>query len=187
VTALVLASSYGAIGVACAGWLLLRGERTPAAWVGALAVTLVWPLWMPFALSAGPLPSSSPRAAERRVARALARAREAARGTPREALLSEKDSERIVSEVARIARRLDLVESELAALNGAVAEPSAVRDRQLARLRGLALADGRALEELAERSELLATELALARFGEGDEVVRLVAELGARVEALATS
>lgn len=179
---------YGLIGAAVAIWILGRGGRSWHTTLSACAALVVWPLWAPFALGRSPSSESEPsRPAERRVLRALASAREAVKSTPLDGLLTERDRAAISREVSRIARRLDLVEAELDSAATALLQSTPGRARRLARLEELALADRRQLEELAELAEMLATELALARFGQGDGVESLIAELGARVEALSAS
>ena len=80
----------------------------------------------------------------------------------------------------RIARRLDAIERELS--NHAA---GSARGRE--RLAELARADERALCDVGELAELLATELTLARHGRGEGIEPLVLELSARIEALASS
>lgn len=187
-SSIALAILYGAIGIGSAVWIVGRGSRSWSTALSACAAVVIWPLWAPFALARPPPPSVEPRrAAERRVLRALASARDAVQSTPLDVLLSERDRDAIVREVTRIARRLDLVEAELDSAGAGRDHASAGRARRMARLEELALADRRALEELAELAELLATELMLARFGQGDGVEQLVQELAARVEALSQS
>jgi hypothetical protein len=179
---------YGLIGVGIALWILGHGARSWHTTLSACAALVVWPLWAPFALKGTSHGENEPRRpAERRVLRALASAREAVKSTPLDALLTERDRATIAREVSRIARRLDLVEAELDSAATGLSQSTPGRARRMARLEELALADRRALEELAELAEMLATELALARFGQGDGVESLIEELGARVEALSAS
>jgi hypothetical protein len=188
VTVSFLIVGYAAIGVALAAWIATRRTPSWSTMLSAGAALVIWPLWAPFALAQPVSPTVEPRrAAERRVLRALASARDAVQSTPLDVLLSQRDRDAIVREVTRIARRLDLVEAELDSASAGRDQASAGRARRMARLEELALADRRALEELAELAELLATELMLARFGQGDGVEQLVQELAARVEALAQS
>lgn len=179
---------YGLVGVGIALWILGHGARSWNTTLSACAAILVWPLWAPFALGRSvPREDEARRPAERRVLRALASAREAVKSTALDELLTERDRASISREVARIARRLDLVEVELDSAATGLGQSTPGRARRLARLEELAHADRRALEELAELAEMLATELALAQFGQGDGVESLVTELSARVEALSAS
>jgi hypothetical protein len=179
---------YGLVGLGIALWILGHGARSWHTTLSACAALVVWPLWAPFALKrSAPLDDESTRPAERRVLRALASAREAVKSTNLDGLLTERDRTSIAREVTRIARRLDLVEAELDSTVTGLGQSTPGRARRLARLEELAHADRRALEELAELAEMLATELALARFGQGDGVESLVTELSARVEALSAS
>jgi hypothetical protein len=187
VNPLALFVVYGLVGLGLGLWILGHGARSWQTALSACAAIVVWPLWAPFALRRSTPESDARRPAERRVLRALASAREAVKGTPLNGLLSERDRASIVREVTRIARRLDLVEAELDSASTSLGQSTPGRARRLERLEELAHADRRALEELAELAEMLATELALARFGQGDGVESLVTELSARVEALSAS
>lgn len=179
---------YGLVGLGIALWILGHGARSWNTTLSACAALVVWPLWAPFALKrSSPVENEPRRPAERRVQRALVSARAAVKSTQLEALFSERDSAAIAREVFRIARRLDLVEAELDSGATGVSRSTPGRERRVSRLEELAHADRRALEELAELAEMLATELALAQFGQGDGVESLIEELSARVEALSAS
>jgi hypothetical protein len=170
-------------GLASSALVIARtSARTLSTWGSAALALLFWPLWLPFAFtSSGPEPvRAGRRPIEQRIAAAVTRARGAVSGTELETILSEKDGDAMLREVDRIARRLDAIEGELAS-NGA----GTARSRE--RLVELARADARALEDVSELAELLATELTLARHGRAEGVEPLVFELSARVEALASS
>ncbi len=170
-----LVAVYLGVGMVCAALIVGRhGPNVRAAASGAAAI-LVWPLWAPFALGRVSAPA---RAEEQRILEALGRARAAVAGTELDALLSERDVRAMKDEVARIARRLDAIEAELGVMRS---------ERHAQRLRELRDADRAALEDVAELCELLASELALARYGRSEGIEPLVAELSARVEALAAS
>lgn len=156
--------------------------RCAAVWGSALLALVVWPLWLPFAFASGPPVRSEPRPrlVERRISSAVERARGAVSGTALDGFLSEREANAILREVDRIGRRLDAVEQELDA--GMLAS---ARNRE--RLAELARSDSQALDDVNELAELLATELTLARHGRSESVEPLVAELSARVEALASS
>ena len=180
-TALLL--GYFAGGLASSALVLAHSSaRSFSTWGSAVLALLVWPLWLPFAFAAseGEPTRGRRRPVELRTIGAVTRARGAVSGTALDAVLSEKDAADILREVDRIARRLDAIERELS--NHAA---GSARGRE--RLAELARADERALCDVGELAELLATELTLARHGRGEGIEPLVLELSARIEALASS
>jgi len=154
--------------------------RTLRIWRSAALALLLWPLWLPVAFSTSEAERPARRPVELRISSAVARARSAIAGTALEVILTDADARAIAGEVSRIARRLDAVERELR-------ECPLAAERARARLAELAEGDARALDEVSELAELLATELTLARHGHGDGVEPLLAELRARLEALSSS
>lgn len=181
--------AYFAAGAASALLVLTRSQaRGPSCFASAAAAVVLWPLWLPFALGPGgsSLPERVHRDVERRIRRAVERARSAVVATELDVMLPASDADAILHEVDRIAARLDAVEAELAGVR-ADARHSEHATRRAERLRELATRDSRALDEVSDLTELLATELVLARHGRSDGVEPLLAELAARIEALRAS
>jgi hypothetical protein len=207
-----LLALYAVVGVACAIATLRRANsiRTRSV-AAAVAMVAVWPFWAPFALATPP--QRTTRAAPRppgpgvlaRIERALDEAVAAAADTPMSEVFSPKVAARIGAEAARVAARLEELDT-LSARAGFDAEASARRvveleargapelavatarlqHGNLTRLVELRAADAQALEDLADLLEALRTQLLLARYSgsSADGAGAIVSEVWARLEGL---
>ena len=200
---------YGCAGVVSA-LVIHRRERTKGrqAIARALLAIVLWPLWLPVALSTADARRKGGAGALGGTEAALIKGHDAVRGTPLEALLPRTAVDRILGEVRRAGERreelrallerptfgLDSARAHVERLgqDGASARALASARLHLAnveRLEALRRRDDLALEELGELVSALRTQLVLARYagsapeGAGD----IVSEVWARVEVLGTS
>ncbi|MEZ4220391.1 MAG: hypothetical protein R3B13_05625 [Polyangiaceae bacterium] len=164
--------SYLCVGVASGAWALWRRGRT--AWPSAVALVLLWPLWLPFEM--GEQESAARDPTVRRIITALDECDAAARGTELDDYLDGALTEALIRDVQRIAERSRALQAELAR----AAPGSEVAER----LGRACERDVQQLAELAEAAEHLRAELVLARYGSAGDVRAIVDELSARVEGL---
>ncbi len=184
----ILVGLYAAVGLAFAAMLLTRAPRTWRSAGSAALALVLWPLWAPFAQQAK-VPTSPPRRgrhpASDRVQAALCAARSRVAGSPLDGLLTDTDVRAIASQVERVAARIRDLEAELTRLRSGGADTSGRRQQCVTRVQQALDRDERALSDLGDLADALATELTLAQCGHSDTVETLVAELSARIEALA--
>ena len=220
---------YALVGVACAiaVWRREHGQGSAAAVWSALATVPLWPLWAPFVLAtprprerpvasqsdASPAPRRSASASAglrasapvARIEYALDESVKAVAGTPMSQVFSRQVAQRISSEVALVARRIEELGS-LSASQGLDREASEKRLRDLesrgapertvatvrlqheslTRLERLRADDTQALEELADLMEALRAQLLVARYAgaSADGTGAIVSEVWARLEGL---
>ncbi len=186
----ILVGLYAAVGLAFAAMLLTRSPRTWRTAGSAALAFVLWPLWAPFAQTAKQ-PTAPPRRqrhpASDRVQAALSAARSRVAGSPLDGLLTDADLHAIASQVERVVARIQALETELARLRTGGADTSGRRQQCVTRVQQALERDERALDELGDLADALATELTLAQWGHSDTVETLVAELSARIEALAAA
>jgi hypothetical protein len=204
-----LAVLYGAAGLASAGLVYRQSpERRPSALSSAALAALLWPLWLPVALSAKRHVAASRPPTGDATRTAIWEAHEAVLGSALEPLLPREAALRMLQEVERASHRYQ----ELVTLLGQAAfslsaaeqrlekltrEGASVRSLGPARLHlenvrcleGLRQRDEQTLAELGELATTLRTQLVLARYsggaptGAGD----IVSEVWARVEVLGST
>jgi hypothetical protein len=198
-----LAVLYLLLGVVCA-LAIWRREEQRAPWSALVAIPL-WPLWAPVVLADDARAQPAPDAvAAARIAAALREGAQAADGTALAAMLNAASCQRIARTVERVtARRTELnallarPELELRAARARVERASHVGNvrglaaarLQLAnaeRLHAMAQRDAEALEELADLTEALRTQLLMVRFAgsTAEGIGDIVNDLWSRLEAL---
>ena len=199
---------YGAAGLASASVAYRTSpERGRSAISSAALDALLWPLWLPVALSARRRPAPRPNTGDATRA-AIWEAHEAVLGSPLEPLLPREAALRILGDVERAAVRYQELVGLLAQPHFSLAAAEA-RLEQLSRegasARGLAPArlhlenvrqleelrrrDEQTLLELSELSTALRTQLVLARYSGGapTDAGDIVSEVWARVEVLGST
>ncbi len=183
---------YVMVGLGFALQQLLREPRWTWRGLGAAAAALVvWPLWIPF-VHAPAERCTKPTGGDRRPAcarvdSALACARSRVVATPLDGILTQRDVAGICEQVHRVADRIEALEAELTRLRDGETKGSPRRDSCAERVEHALERDRRALDELGELADALATELTLAQCGHSGSVESLIAELSARLEALTTA
>lgn len=203
-----LAVLYTAAGVASASVVYrsasARGFR---ALPSALLALLLWPLWLPVALSAR-RPQSPPPHGGDATRSAIWEAHEAVLGGPLEPLLPRAAALRMVEEVERAGQRhrelaqllqqpgfsADAAQARIDELTRAGASPRGLAPARLQlenvrRLSELCRRDEQTLLELAELAAALRSQLVLARFSGGApaDAGDIVNEVWARVEVLGSA
>lgn len=180
----LLTLGYLAVGLALGVLSARRGGS-----VGDLVlVALAWPLYAPALRSPRPRAVDEPARAAEDVRAALAAVREAADGSPFDALLGPAAERRLLDEIARATARMRAIDAELArpAATASAATTAALRAESDATLRALSASDRAAMRELVELLHALRTRIVLARHAgssaEGPSA--LVAELWARLDGL---
>ncbi|MBX3184748.1 MAG: hypothetical protein KIT72_04910 [Polyangiaceae bacterium] len=198
---------YLGFGVACAVALHRRAPAYDrAARLTALLTIPLWPLLAPIAWTARrERPSTPPSAPEERIRAALDEVTSSVHGTPLARLIDGESARALLEEVERLASRRHellallerdsfdpvLAQQKLDELRASGASPRAQSSALLhlsniRRLSELAERDSHALEELAELTSALRTQLVLVRLsGSGAAGVSdTLGELWARLEAL---
>ena len=201
---------YFVVGIGCGGTVLWRARhRALHAVPSAVAAVIVWPLWVPFAMSGSPsttsatTPSSAgaPVSAQRIASRIRNRLTELRTDSAHD-LISEADATAIGTCVDRGLERLQQMDQQLgqrhgererlderlatlpSAGSGERARATVTRHaRALERLRTLRQQEEAALSELADVIDLMVVQVALARFGDSQSLDELHRELWLRVEA----
>jgi hypothetical protein len=188
-----LIALYVAIGLVCAGFVLLTApERGARVVVSALASVVLWPLWAPFALASPAATARGPLAS--RIASALGPAPSTSAATPIHAVLSRSETALLLRQVEVAERRVTELDAQLSAMRdeetakktqGADAHARAqIWASSKSQLEALRDREQGALVELAELCELLRTQHLLSRFGGSERTAQLRDELWARVQAL---
>jgi len=188
-----LLALYFAIGLVCAGFVLVPAPERNATVVGsALATVVLWPLWAPFALAAPAVSTRGPLAA--RIALALDPAPSTSSKATRHDVLSRNETALLLHQVEVAERRLTELDAQLTAMGAEVSESTSegadaqaraqIRASSKSQLEALRDRERAALVELAELCELLRAQHLLSRFGGSGRTAQLRDELWAHVQAL---
>ncbi|MDD9965832.1 MAG: hypothetical protein OXR73_06375 [Myxococcales bacterium] len=194
---------YLLMGLVCAVAIRRREPERGGLWAAVVAVPL-WPLWAPFVLAEERPKGAVVELPSARIEAALREGVQAADGTALDVMLNGAASERISRTVRRVAARLSEVRTLLArpefdllsarqrveqtqARDGARALATArLQLANAERLHAMATRDEQALDELADLTEALRTQLLMIRLSgsSADAIGDIVSDLWTRLEAL---